>query len=216
MRKMHLAWVIAAAMAPVSAWAAPFVQNFSFGTPAEQAAWTVTTNNDANGPGVPQYGVPDAGSVRIQPIDASTKNTGDIRLYRTITAPAGTTFSNIVFSGIGQGYGSHVTWADLLISHDANWGTSNSDSDVVFDRANSGYDEENIVANATGNPLYTGVTTVYLQVRIVDALAIGGPATNSPYARALQFTAETTPVPEPAAAGLVALVSGVLLGRLRK
>jgi len=207
---------LAAMWAPAMAWAAPFTLNFDFATTAEQNEWTVTTNNDANGPGMPQYGVPDSGSVRIAPIDASTKNTGDIRLYRRIDAPAGATFSNIQFTGIGMGYSSHITWADLLLSPDGNWGVTNTNSNVVYDRANSGYAEEAIVANASSNPAYAGLSSVYLQIRIVDALGVGSPSTNSPYARSLQFSAETTAaVPEPAALGLLA-AGGVLFARRRR
>jgi hypothetical protein len=199
---------LTSALIPAAVLAAPFTETFDFSTVAQQNEWTVTTNNDANGPGVPQYGVPDSSSVRIAPIDAATKNTGDIRLYREIQAPAGTTFSNIVFSGLGQGYSSHVTWADILMSPDGNWGTTNTDPDVVLAHAASGYDEVALSADATGNPAYEGLTSVFLQIRIVDALAIGSPVTNSPYARALQFSADTTAVPEPASLGL--LGGGVL------
>lgn len=186
---------------PCLAWAAPVTYNFQFDTVAEQNAWTVTVNNDANGPGVPQYGIPDGGSVRIAPIDATTKNTGDIRLYRTITAPAGTTFGNIVFSGLGQGYSSHITWADLLLSAD---GVTYD----VMDRANSGYAEEAIVADASSIAAYSGLTNIYLQIRIVDALGAGSPVTNSPYVRSLVLSAEATPVPEPVS--LLSMLGGGL------
>jgi hypothetical protein len=192
MRRLQIVSTVLVSSVPFAAWAIPFQQSFSFATPADQAEWTVTTNNDFNGPGVPQYGVPDSTAVRIQPIDAGTKDTGDIRLYRQIDAPAGYTFSSIVFSGIGMGYSSHVTWADVLLSPDGEWGTANTDADVIRGRAASGYDEVPIAANATGNPLYTGVSTIFLQIRIVDALAVGSPASASPYARAMQVTAELT------------------------
>jgi hypothetical protein len=210
MKKMHVLLGLVIGTVAGAASAVSFSQSFTFATPADQALWTVTTNNDANGPGVPQYGVPDPTSVRIEPIDASTKNTGDIRLYNTYNAPAGYTASNLKLSGIGMGYSSHITWADLLLSQDGVWGTSNTDPDVVRGRASSGYDEVPILADASANPLYSGLSSVYLQIRIVDALGILNPATASPYARAITLTGELTPVPEPAtlsvlAAGLVLL-----------
>src|SRR5579872_561359 len=194
-------------LVPSSAWAAavPFTYNYTFATPADQALWTVTTNNDANGPGVPQYGVPDPTSVRIQPIDSSTKNTGDIRLYMTVTAPSGFTFSDLKFSGIGEGYTSHVDWADVLLSPDGNWGTSNTNPNVVYARAGSGYTEVPITADASSDALFNGLSTVYLQVRIVDALGVGNPATNSPYVRALSLTGDLNAVPEPTTLGCLSM-----------
>ncbi len=131
-----------------------------------------------------------AGHVRIAPLDEATKDTGDIRLYRQITAPAGLKFSNLVFSGIGMGYSSHVTWANLLLSPDGNWGESNNNPLLVWDRASAGYDEAPVVADATGIEAYTNITTIFLQIRITDALAIGNPATNSPYMRSISLSGE--------------------------
>ncbi len=192
MKKMQVLSVCLLGSMPGVVLATPFTYTYSFGTVAEQNAWTVTINNDANGPGIPEYGVPDAGSVRIKPKNAGTKDTGDIRLYKQVQAPTGFVFSNLVLSGIGMGYSSHVTWADLLLSPDGNWGTTNTNPLVVRGRASGGYDEVPIVADASSIPEYQSLSSVFLQIRIVDALAVGNPATNSPYARSISLSGELT------------------------
>ncbi len=67
MKKVQVLSVCLLASVPGIAAATPFSYTYSFGTVAEQNEWTVTTDNEFIGPGVPQYGVPDAGSVCPDP-----------------------------------------------------------------------------------------------------------------------------------------------------
>ncbi|QEG33420.1 PEP-CTERM sorting domain-containing protein [Bythopirellula goksoeyrii] len=168
------------------------------------SAWTVI----ADDPGLPLVYELDGDPTNVG-IAQDTTNSGQYRLSQEVFAPAGFTMSNIMVTFEASGFSSWVMDGRLGLHDEPEYALASdysgrggvSGDGVVVDAAKS--------LDASGDPDYTGVDSVFINVEIVKGLAGVWQANN---VRNIQVFADLNPIPEPASfvllgfSGLFALV----------
>jgi hypothetical protein len=128
-------------------------------------------------------------------------------LIRQINAPAGTVFSNPVFTALAYGdtgnWGSNVT---IALSAD---GVNFNDVSAVTGTGPSSF---NLVADSSGNGAFDNLTTVWAEIR----LYAGNNGGARPWIENVLVSADVTAVPEPASMGLLLVGGAMMLRRRRK
>ena len=122
-------------------------------------------------------------------------------MIRRVAAGAGEIFTNPMFEADAHGYGSWGSAVQLWLSSDGvHW-------DVASTLAQAGFDDQHLIADATGVGGFQDLPSVWLKIHMYDLYGFGNPAKT--YVHAWNLTLgglTTTPVPEPAVVwGLAAL-----------
>ena len=146
-------------------------------------------------------------------IDNNTTASGHYRMYQEVFAPAGFTMSNVVVTAKTSGYSSWVMDGRIGLFTTEGYPLTN-------DYWGHGADPGGVVnvdlpktLDASGDPTYTGVSSVMINVEIVKLLTVWT-ANN---VREIEVFADLTAiVPEPASLGMLAMGGMMVLLRRRR
>jgi len=175
------------------------------------SAWNIVANNNA-APLTFELGG-DPTNVGVANI---TNAAGQYNLNQQVFAPAGFTMSNIRVEALGSGYSSWVMDGRLGFDDQFRaFALQNAYSIQGAETPQGGTVNVDVplVLDASGDPDFTGITSIYVGVEIVKGLP--GVWTDN-NVRQIKVYADLTPVPEPSSMALVLAGGSVLLGRIRR
>jgi len=201
MKRMQIVLMgLVVALMPCTA-SAVLITALDFTVPGD---WTIT-HDLLTGPAQAELEADgDPTKVRLLPVGGD--NAGNAFLDREVFAPAGFTMSNIRLEAIGVGFSSHVRGGRVALSDD------NITYTDYFDTTGASGGEEIIIADSSGDPDYTGVSSVWVRADIFNALGLAGESS----VRSMELFADLTAIPEPTSLVLLTLGSVFVMSRRRR